>query len=49
MERVTTPARGYILHDREQVEQLLALEAELLRSEGVDPEWPGFDSKPDSS
>ncbi len=41
MERVTTP-RGYVVRDKQSVEQILAVEAELLRGEGLDPEWPGF-------
>jgi hypothetical protein len=43
------PPRGYILSDRQHVEELFAVEAELLRSEGIDPEWPGFpEAKQDS-
>lgn len=41
MERVE-PASGYVVHDRESVKKILATEAELLRSEGIDPTWPGF-------
>jgi hypothetical protein len=41
MERIK-PASGYVVHDRESVEKILAVEAELLRSEGLDPAWPGF-------
>lgn len=41
MERVE-PADGYIVRDRQHVERILAVEAELLRSEGIDPTWPGF-------
>ncbi len=41
MERVE-PADGYVVHDRQSVEKILAVEAELLRSEGIDPAWPGF-------
>jgi hypothetical protein len=26
----------------QQVQDVLAVEAELLRSEGIDPAWPGF-------
>ena len=33
---------GYVLRDKDAVAELLAVEAELLRSEGVDPRWPGF-------
>jgi hypothetical protein len=41
MERMDEP-KGYILPDKAAVEQILAVEAELLRSEGIDPAWPGF-------
>lgn len=41
MERVE-PASGYVVRDRDSVEKILAIEAELLRSEGIDPAWPGF-------
>lgn len=27
----------------QQVQDVLAVEAELLRSEGIDPAWPGFE------
>jgi hypothetical protein len=48
MERVAPP-RGYVLDDQRHVRELLAVEAELLRSEGIAPEWPGFpESKPHS-
>lgn len=33
---------GYVLRDKDTVAEILAVEAELLRSEGVDPRWPGF-------
>jgi hypothetical protein len=47
MERVTpTPPTGYVLTDEEAVKEILEVEAELLRSEGIDPRWPGF---PDDS
>jgi len=41
MERVE-PTTAYVVRDRERVEKILAVEAELLRSEGIDPAWPGF-------
>jgi len=34
---------GYVLGKDVQVEDVLAADAELLRSEGLDPTWPGFD------
>jgi hypothetical protein len=33
---------GYVLGENQQVEDVLAADAELLRSEGIDPAWPGF-------
>lgn len=36
------PPRGYVLTG-EAVREIMDVEAELLRSEGIDPEWPGFD------
>jgi hypothetical protein len=35
--------QGYMVPDRKAVERILAIEAELLQSEGLDPTWPGFD------
>ncbi len=34
---------GYMLGEDQHVEDVFAVEAELLRSEGIDPEWPRFD------
>ena len=34
---------GYMLGADQRVEDVFAVEAELLRSEGIDPEWPKFD------
>jgi hypothetical protein len=45
MERVK-PVTGYVIRDRRSVEQILAVEADLLRSEGIDPAWPGFADDP---
>jgi hypothetical protein len=42
MERLSPPV-GYMLGENQQVHDVLAVEAELLRSEGIDPAWPGFD------
>jgi hypothetical protein len=42
MERVTPPPKGYTVTTKQDVEEILAVEAELLRSEGVDPRWPAF-------
>lgn len=41
MERVE-PTTAYVVRDRERVERILAVEAELLRSEGIAPAWPVF-------
>jgi len=51
MERVEPP-KGYVLKDKETVKELMTIEADLLRSEGIDPAWPGFadrsDDEPDT-
>jgi len=41
MERVEPP-KGYVLTSKDAVKEILAVEADLLRSEGIDPAWPGF-------
>jgi hypothetical protein len=41
MDRVDVPI-GYVLGEDQQAEDVLAVQAELLRSEGIDPAWPGF-------
>jgi hypothetical protein len=41
MERVEQTT-AYVVRDRERVEKILAVEGELLRSEGIDPAWPGL-------
>ncbi len=46
MERVEPP-KGYVLKDKDTVKELMAIEAELLRSEGIDPAWPGFADRHD--
>ena len=43
MERVTIPS-GYVLGDEQSAEDILAVQEDLLRSEGIDPRWPGFDA-----
>ena len=35
------------MKDKETVEELVAIEADLLRSEGIDPTWPGFADRSD--
>jgi hypothetical protein len=42
MEQLVPPV-GYMLGEDQQVQDVLDVEAELLRSEGIDPAWPGFD------
>ena len=37
---------GYRLGKGQSAEDVLAIEAELLRSEGIDPTWPGFSKLP---
>jgi hypothetical protein len=41
-----TPPKGYVLSEEHGIKEVLAVEAELLRSEGIDPEWPGFPDDP---
>jgi hypothetical protein len=38
-----TPPVGYTLGEGRRVQDVFAVEAELLRSEGIDPAWPRFD------
>ena len=45
MEPVERPS-GYLIADEEAAKALLAAEAELLKSEGIDPAWPGFPEEP---
>ena len=47
MERVEPP-KGYVLTSQDDVHEIMAVEAELLRSEGVDPVWPGFPESKDA-
>jgi len=37
-------ARGYTLGKDHRMKDVLAVQAELLQSEGVDPAWPGFEA-----
>jgi hypothetical protein len=43
VERLKT-TDGYVLGEDQQVEDVLAADAELLRGEGIEPPWPGFGS-----
>lgn|GEM_PF-6405581 len=45
LERLSPPV-GYMLGQDQRVEDVLAVEAELLRSEGIDPAWPRLDKTP---
>jgi hypothetical protein len=38
---------GYVLGKGQHVEDVLAADAELLHSEGIDPAWPGFGHRHD--
>ena len=38
---------GYVLGEGRSLEDVLRVDAELLASEGLDPEWPGFEEKPE--
>jgi hypothetical protein len=40
------PPDGYRLGKDCRPEDVLALQAELLRSEGIDPNWPGLEQTP---
>lgn len=48
MERVEPP-KGYVLTNKDSAKEILAVEADLLRSEGIDPEWPGFPESDDDT
>lgn len=48
MERVEPP-RGYVLDDKDAVAKIIAVEADLLRSDGMDPAWPGFAKTADTA
>jgi len=37
-----TPLVGYVLSDEHGMREVLEVEADLLRREGIDPVWPGF-------
>lgn len=41
MEPVAIP-KGYVLGPDRSLQDILDVEADLLRSEGIDPVWPGF-------
>jgi len=37
---------GYLLPEGKTMQDILRMDAELLASEGLESEWPGFDEKP---
>ncbi len=37
---------GYLLPKDMTMKDVLRIDADLLASEGLDPEWPGFEEKP---
>jgi hypothetical protein len=43
-----TSRSGYTLGEGQRAEDVLAIGADLLRSEGIDPAWPGFDEEEQS-
>lgn len=47
MERVEPP-KGYVLTSKHALTEILAVEAELLRSEGIDPHGPALPKPPKS-
>ena len=44
MDPVKLPA-GYLLPEGMTMKDVLRIDAEILASEGLDPEWPGFDER----
>lgn len=40
---------GYLLGEDQRMEDVLAIEAELLLSEGLDPSWPPLEGSPKST
>jgi hypothetical protein len=46
MEPMNLPP-GYLLPDGKTMQDVLRMDAELLASEGLDPNWPGFDNEPE--
>jgi hypothetical protein len=37
---------GYLLPEGKTMQDILRMDAELLASEGIDPQWPGFEDAP---
>lgn len=40
--------KGYALGRGQHIQDILAVEAELLRTEGIDPTWPRFPVEPET-
>lgn len=45
MEPMSLPP-GYLLPEGKTMQDILRMDAELLASEGIDPQWPGFEDAP---
>jgi len=41
---LTPTPSGYVLPEGRKIADVLAVEEDLLESEGIDPKWPGFTS-----
>lgn len=48
MEPMNLPP-GYLLPEGKTMQDVLSMDAELLASEGLDPEWPGLDEMPEDA
>jgi hypothetical protein len=48
MEPMNLPP-GYLLPEGKTMQDVLHMDAELLASEGLNPEWPGFDESDQDS
>jgi len=40
---------GYLLPEGKTMQDVLRIDAEMLASEGIDPEWPGFEEEAEDS
>lgn len=40
---------GYLLPEGKTMQDILRMDAELLASEGIDPQWPDFEDSPGGS
>ena len=48
MEPMSLPP-GYLLPEGKSMQDILRMDAELLSSEGIDPQLPSFEEPPESS